>query len=150
TLEELRYNADVVCTSGACVFPDYGTGQVIFIDGDYNLGPTQSGAGTLVVTGELTMQGRASWTGLILVVGEGRYLLNGAGNGEISGSLIIADIAGPDDTYNTGDDCTGGTDGFDTATFDENGGGNALTQYCSTDINVANHKPYRVVEFIQR
>ncbi len=149
-LENLRDKADVICSGFPCVFPDYGPSRLIFIDGDYDLRPGQSGAGTIVVTGTLTMEGRTSWRGLILVVGEGRYRLNGSGNGEVSGGMIVADIAGPDDIYRTADDCTGGDDGFGTATFDERGGGNALTTYCSTDLNVTNQKPYEIVDFVQR
>ena len=150
TLASLRDKADVICSGGSCVFPNYGPSRLIYIDDDYALGNTQSGAGTLVVTGTLTFTGNADWDGLILVVGEGAWILKGGGNGVVSGSIIVADIAGPDDIYGTGDDCTGGTDGFGQGVFDESGGGNSGTHYCSTNINASNQKPYEVVEFLQR
>jgi hypothetical protein len=78
-------------------------------------------------------------------------VLGGAGNGMISGGLIIADIAGPDNVYGTADDCTGPDNGFDTPTYDESGGGNGTTRYCTVDLNAANHSPpYDVIQFLQR
>jgi hypothetical protein len=96
------------------------------------------------------MGGNTDWAGLILVIGEGDYRLNGAGTGEISGGMIVADIAGPDNIFGNDDDCTGGTDGFGRAIFDERGGGNAGSIYCTVDlVNVNPVKPYDVVEFLQ-
>ena len=96
------------------------------------------------------MNGNASWDGLILAVGEGSYMVNGAGNGLVTGGLIVADIAGPDNIYGTDDDCTGPDDGFGEATFNENGGGNGQTTYCTDDIfNASPAYPYELVEFRQ-
>ena len=33
--------------------------------------------------------------------------------------------------------------------FDERGGGNSATQYCSTDLTSTNVRPYQVIEFLQ-
>jgi len=148
-LEHLEQNADYICRSDNCDFPDYGPDTVIFIDGDYQMGPTQSGQGILVCTGELVFLGKTSWTGLIFVVGEGQYRLNGAGQGVISGGMVLADIAGPDDIYGTDDDCDEGSEGMGKAVFDERGGGNSATQYCTTDLTSTNVRPYEVVEFLQ-
>lgn len=148
-LEHLRENADYICRSSNCDFPDYGPDTVIFIDGDYQMGPTQSGQGILVCTGELTFLGKTSWRGLVFVVGEGSYRLNGAGKGVISGSMVIADIAGADETYGTSDDCKQGADGLGKAEFDERGGGNSATQYCTSDLTSTNVRPYQVIEFLQ-
>jgi hypothetical protein len=147
-VEDLRYRADIVC-HGKCEFPDYGDDTLIFLEGDFEVGPTNSGSGILVCTGELTMSGQTSWNGLILVVGTGRYTLNGAGKGVISGGMMIADIAGPDEIYRTKDDCQTGSDGLGKAYFNENGGGNAATQYCTADLKSSNVRPYEVVEFLQ-
>ena len=148
-LDDLRDRADVVCRSGTCVFPDYGPDTLIFIDGDYSLGPAESGGqGILVCTGELTLNGRTNWSGLILAVGEGAYRINGSGNGEIIGGLVIADIAGPDNVYGTADDCESGSN-MGTAVYDERGGGNALTTFCSTALRSSNVRPYQVMEFLQ-
>jgi len=148
-LEHFEKSADYICRSNKCDFPDYGPDTVIFIDGDYEMGPTQSGQGILVCTGELVFLGKTSWTGLVFVVGEGQYRLNGAGKGVISGSMMIADIAGPDNVYGTDDDCEEGSEGMGKAVFDERGGGNTATQYCTTDLTSANVRPYQVIEFLQ-
>ena len=78
-------------------------------------------------------------------------VVNGAGNGKLLGGMIIADIAGPDDYYDTDDDCSGGDKGFDETSFVENGGGNAGTIYCSVAIQAASPvAPYKIREFMQR
>ena len=105
----------------------------------------------LLVTGSLTMHGAADWSGLIMVIGEGQFLRNGAGNGQILGGVMVADIAGPDDIYGTVDDCTGGVGGYDSATFDESGGGTGDTIYCTAALDFARPLvPYDIIEFVQR
>jgi type IV pilus assembly PilX-like protein len=148
-VEDMREVADVICTGPTCTFPTTRYSNVIFVDGDLEINPP-GGAGTLVVTGELRYNGRASWHGMVYVFGEGRFVQSGSGNGIISGALMVADIAGPDNVYGTGDDCSGGDDGFSTAVYDMSGGGNAVTQYCSQDVN-ANmpNPPYKIINFRQ-
>jgi hypothetical protein len=63
------------------------------VNGDFNMGPT-TGYGILVVTGTLTFSGNYSWNGLILVIGAGASLMNGGGNGQINGSVFVANTAG--------------------------------------------------------
>jgi len=159
TVETLREMADVVCPDGTkigttCAVPADSPQRRIFGDGDLTVG-AGSHLGLIVVTGQLTLAGNTSWTGLIIVVGEGNYLINGAGPGLISGGVIIADIAGPDNIYGNDDDCTGGGDppheGFGSATYLENGGGNAGTVYCTQAIGGAwPPPPYEIREFLQR
>jgi hypothetical protein len=186
-VETLREAADFLCeydftcaggggpgSCGTCdprnTFPN----AITFVDGDYDVGGTMNGQGTLVVTGTLILGGGVSWDGLILVFGEGDYRLNGAGNGEVTGGMMVANIAGPDGAYgktcSTGgghcrtdadcngsdvcvdnaDNCTGSTDGFLQPVFDERGGGNAGTIYCTTSLDVADPViPYPIVEFRQ-
>lgn len=149
-LDEARYSADLVCTGGTCTLPSPDPRQILYVEGDLTLAASDSNAGTLFVTGHLSMHGAADWNGLVFVVGEGRFTRFGAGNGHISGAVVLADIAGPDDAYGTGDDCTGGTDGFHEIFYDERGAGTGDNIYCSTDINNANPvRPYRVVDFLQ-
>ena len=149
---EVNEVADVVCVEGtACTLPPPSPDRIIFAQGDFTVGPTDSGAGLLFVTGSLTFHGRASWNGMIFVVGEGRMTRNGGGNGSISGAALVADIAGPDGIFGNSDDCSGGDGGFGQAYYDENGGGNSDTTYCTDDINPANPvNPYDVVSFLQR
>ncbi len=131
------------------MLPDEWYTNVIFVDGDYELNPP-GGSGTLVVTGEVRYNGRASWDGLIYAFGAGRFVQNGAGNGLISGAVMVANIAGPDGIYGNEDDCTGGDEGFGTVTFDMSGGGSGDTQFCSSDILAAKpNPPLRIRSFRQ-
>jgi Tfp pilus assembly protein PilX len=73
---------------------------LILIDsGDYAVGPTQSGRGTLVFTGDATISGSFTWEGLILIGGE----LISNGNNRVEGSVItglnilLGDSPGPSD-----------------------------------------------------
>jgi hypothetical protein len=151
-VEELRKIADVECVSGGgCAIPPTLVSNVIFVNGDYEINPP-GGAGTLVVTGEVEYDGRAAWEGMIYAFGRGSFLHNGSGNGEVSGAIMIANIAGPDGIYGNGDDCTGGdANGFGSADYELKGGGNGDTLYCSTDILTTFPKPpLRIQGFRQR
>ncbi|MGB9103116.1 MAG: hypothetical protein WCC59_00030, partial [Terriglobales bacterium] len=63
------------------------------VNGNYTMGPT-TGYGILVVTGTLTFSGNYSFNGLILVIGAGASVMNGGGNGQINGSVFVANTAG--------------------------------------------------------
>ena len=107
----------------------------------------------LWVTGRLTMSAKATWNGIILVIGEGQFVRRGRkkDKGIISGDKMVADIAGPDNIYGTDDDCTGTEDGFHPAVYDESHGGVGRTVYCSAHILAATPiTKYSVVEFRQR
>ncbi|MDH3628167.1 MAG: pilus assembly PilX N-terminal domain-containing protein [Acidobacteriota bacterium] len=146
----VRESADVVCTPpAACAWPASSPDRVVFIDGDWTIGPGVQD-GLLFVTGQLNLHGQATWNGLIFVVGEGRMVAYGGGNGEKSGSTIVADIAGPDNIFGNADDCTGGDGGFDSVHYDDAGGGNSDTVYCSVDIEASMPiPPYDILEFRQ-
>lgn len=149
-VETTRLVADVVCYDSSCVLPPSSPRRVVFVDGDYELNSSADGEGLLVVTGQLSVHGQASWRGLLYVIGEGRFVRYGSGNGLLSGATITADIAGPDDIYGTADDCTGGDNGFAPVLYDERGGGNSDTAFCTADFLLANPvKPYRIVTFRQ-
>ena len=89
--------------------------QFTFVNGDCHL---DSGAGLLIVTGTLTTSGNPSFTGLILVLGQGRVVKSGGGNGDTLGAMMIARF--------------GSTGGFLDPTFQVSGGGNSTLQYDST------------------
>jgi hypothetical protein len=149
-VENVRLVADVVCTDLDCIWPDPSPNRVIFVDGDWPVAPRARGEGLLLVTGTLDFHGRATWRGIVMAVGEGIFVRSGAGNGTISGATIVADIAGPDEIYGTADDCTGGEDGFSPVLYDERGGGNSDTTYCTTDFaGLDLVKPYDIIEFRQ-
>jgi hypothetical protein len=97
-----------------------------FIDGDGALGPV-SGAGLLVVTGALTIDGNAAFNGLILVLGSGQLIRSGGGNGNTLGSILVARFG------NSGD--------FLAPTFNSNGSGNSTIQYDSAWVRRALASP---------
>lgn len=95
------------------------TPMFTFVDGDCTL---TNGSGFIIVTGTLTMRGSSNFKGVILVLGEGVLLRDGAGNGEILGAITIARF-----------DRTSG--GFLAPTFETNGGGNSNVQFDSSALN---------------
>ena len=124
--------------------------NIYFGDGDLEVSANDHYYGMLVVTGELVLGGRVDFDGIILVIGEGRFRFNGAGNGVINGGMVVANIAGPDGVYGNSDDCTGGTNGFGPSVYDERGGGNAGNVYCSTVLDVSEQaNPYEILQFRQ-
>jgi len=135
-----------------------GSPKIVYIEGDYSIGGGFDGAGLLWVTGTLTFSGNSGWAGAIFTVGKGDFQRNGGGNGIISGANFVANIAGPDGLMWTSDDCAGadgvlGTsdDGAAVATYNNNGGGNGDTVYCSSDISsIKEQFPFVIVGFRQR
>ena len=154
-LEHLAQHATFYCDPAISCTPPVPTAMddVTFIDGDITLGPGFIGAGVLIVTGELTFTGNSDFTGIVLAIGEGSLIRSGGGNGVISGTTFLADIAGPNGVYGDADDCTGDgpgdTDLFGQASYLVNGGGNSDIDYCSRFANI-NPPSYRVVDFRQR
>jgi hypothetical protein len=103
-------------------------GVLTFVDGDFTLGPgNPTGQGTLIVTGNLTLDGNFNWNGVIMVLGTGHVYRSGGGNGNIYGAMFIAKFS------KTG----ASTDVFGAPTFDTSGGGTANIQYSSTAVDRA-------------
>lgn len=103
-------------------------GVLTFVDGDFTLGPgNPTGQGTLIVTGNLTLDGNFNWNGVIMVLGEGHVDRSGAGNGNIYGAMFIAKFS------RTG----ANSDVFGAPTFDTSGGGSANIQYSSDAVDKA-------------
>jgi hypothetical protein len=103
-------------------------GVLTFVDGDFTLGPgNPTGQGTLIVTGNLTLDGNFNWNGVIMVLGSGSVHRSGGGNGNIYGAIFVAKFA------KTG----ASTDVFGAPTFDTSGGGTANIQYSSTAVDKA-------------
>src|SRR5262249_9122913 len=65
---------------------------VDYVNGDLSLSGNSNGYGVLVVTGTLTMSGNFSWHGIVFVIGNGVAHFNGGGNGQIVGTMWVADI----------------------------------------------------------
>lgn len=70
-----------------------GVPQITYFDGDVSMGGNVSGAGILIVEGDLSWKGTPAFDGLILVLGGGADF-SGGGDGGTTGSLIIADLDG--------------------------------------------------------
>ena len=103
-------------------------GVLTFVDGDFTLGPgNPTGQGTLIVTGNLTLDGNFNWNGVIMVLGTGHVYRSGGGNGNIYGAMFVAKFS------KTG----ASTDVFGAPTFDTSGGGTANIQYSSTAVDKA-------------
>jgi hypothetical protein len=144
----LRYSADVVCTGPGCVLPPPSPSRVVFVEGDYL---AMDGQGILAVTGRLDVELAWDWDGLILVIGKGQVFRSGGGNGEIQGSIFVADVAGPDEQLFTSDDCSAAPDGFDQVSFQTSGGGTSVVSYCKANLDAIQVPlPYAVVDFRQR
>ena len=93
-----------------------------FVDGNCTL---DGGAGLLIVTGNLEMNGNPSFDGLILVLGGGSVNRDGGGNGNIYGAITVAKFD------------VNGTGGFLGPVFNTNGGGTSTIQYDSTAVRKA-------------
>jgi hypothetical protein len=103
-------------------------GVLTFVNGDLTLGPgNPTGQGTLIVTGNLTLDGNFNFNGVIMVLGEGRVIRNGGGHGNIYGAMFVAKFA------RSGAD----SDVFQAPTFDTSGGGTANIQYSSDAVDKA-------------
>ena len=103
-------------------------GVLTFVDGDLVLGPgNPTGQGTLIVTGNLTLDGNFNWNGVIMVLGAGHIERSGSGHGNIYGAIFVAKF-----------DKTGAsTDLFQAPTFDTSGGGTSNIQYSSSAVDMA-------------
>jgi len=103
-------------------------GLLTFVDGDFTLGPgSPTGQGTLIVTGNLTLNGNFNWNGVIMVLGGGSVQRSGGGNGNIYGAMFVAKFP------KTG----AATDLFQAPTFNTSGGGTANIQYNSFEVDRA-------------
>jgi hypothetical protein len=100
-----------------------------FVDGNATL---DGGAGVLIVTGDLTLHGNPNFNGIILVLGNGRVLRDGGGNGDILGTIYVAKFAR---TWPSSED--GMEHPFLTASFETNGAGTSDLKYDSAAVNTA-------------
>lgn len=118
----------------------YGTDanpQITYVNGDFNFG-SNSGAGVLIVTGTLNITGQSSFDGLILVIGQGKIVENGGGNGQFNGSIFLANTNATTSPY--GQLATLGS-----PLIAWNGGGTNGIQYNSCWANIGNTMGYSVI-----
>jgi hypothetical protein len=104
---------------------------IVVVNGNAVLGPV-NGAGILIVTGQLTLNGNFNYHGLIMCIGQGNLLRNGGGNGEIEGSILVARTR---DTSNNLLTTLGNP------TYNTNGGGNSDIIYNPNEANLSQLKP---------
>jgi hypothetical protein len=150
----IRGNADAVCTTLSPCSTLYWNAttnsSVTFVDGNWTLPNGTNAKGLIWVTGTASIGGNMSFEGTLVVVGTGVLNRSGGGSGHSYGALVVADIAGPDNTYGNADDCTGGVAGFDVPTYVISGGGTHDHIYCSQAITVSMNKlAARVAQFRQ-
>jgi hypothetical protein len=150
-VERIRERAGFICQRDTCEFdhhdhwnvdaePTATTDTIVVADGKLTKIPSGwTGAGLLVVTGALEMDGTATWEGTILVIGKGHFVRTGSGGyGPLTGAAVVANIAGADTLYGTADDCIGGLHGFGTPVYAESANQTGNSNYCSTDIGSGN------------
>lgn len=119
--------------------------RVVVVNGNCTFGPG-TGYGILLVRGNLTFSGNFSWSGLVLVIGQGVIRWNSGGNGAINGGMFLASTRNADqsatDPYGTLRPSRGPV----TADF-KGAGGNGI-QYNTTTIEAANSSfPYNPIAY---
>jgi hypothetical protein len=111
------------------------------VNGDLSLGPS-TGAGILLVTGNLTISGNPSFNGIILVIGKGTFTKNGGGNGTLNGAMMVANLN--DSLGNPIPLGLNNPPGIPTMNW--NGGGNFTGQYDSCWTNYMSQSlPFRTI-----
>jgi hypothetical protein len=98
-----------------------------------------TGAGILLVEGNVTFSGNPNYNGVILVIGKGNISWSGGGNGTIDGAMLVANL------YDAGGHLiTSGTPGAPLISF--SGGGNMTVQYDSCWVAAMNQSsPYKTL-----
>src|SRR2546423_455324 len=129
-INEGRYftSGDAAINSTAGLGASNPDGVYTFVDGDLALGPgSPTGQGTLIVTGNLTLNGSFNFNGVIMVLGAGHVYRSGGGQGNIYGAMFVAKFA------RTG----ASTETFQAPTFDTSGGGSSNIPYSSVAVDKA-------------
>ncbi len=121
--------------------------KITVITGNYSSGCT--GAGILVVTGNLTCSGNWSWYGTMLILG-GTFQSNGGGHGEFLGNMLLAKAYNASHTppvpYVAGDSAVPNYPQPGSPTWDWNGGGgNGITYDSCWTNNLNSHFGYRIL-----
>jgi Tfp pilus assembly protein PilX len=111
--------------------------QTTYINGDFSPSAS-SGAGTLIVTGTLTINGAFTYDGLILVVGQGAIVINGGGNGQFYGEMLVARTNSSTSPYSQ-------LSTMGSPSFTWNGGGKSSMYYNSCWADYGNSLLYTVV-----
>jgi hypothetical protein len=113
-----RYYTTFSGVAGTTTKPEF-----TFVNGNATL---DGGAGLMIVTGNLIMNGNPTFSGVILVLGEGTVNRDGGGNGNVLGSIYIARFARSWPTAENGL-----SHPFLAPVFHTDGGGSANLEYDS-------------------
>ena len=107
------------------------------VTGDLTLGGSFTGSGILLVEGTLTFTGNPNYNGVILVVGHGVVNWSGGGNGTIDGAMLVANL------YDSSNQpIASGAPGAPSINF--SGSGNMTIQYDSCWVAAMNQMaPYK-------
>jgi hypothetical protein len=89
-MQSVSYNLGRYYTSFSGYAGTSAAPKMTFVNGDCNL---DGGAGLLLVTGKLTMNGNPNFDGIILVLGDGNVERVGSGNGNVLGTIYVARFA---------------------------------------------------------
>ena len=97
-LDQMQAAAIQGAANGTATYlPNGGSGNptgFTFVKGNYTMG-SGSGSGLLIVTGELTTHGDTSFSGMVLVLGEGAINRDGGGGGAFYGATFVAKVDWP-------------------------------------------------------
>ncbi len=129
--------ANTYTNTGALTNPGTTTNPVInVVTGNLSVS-NLTGAGILLVEGDVTFSGNPNYNGVILVIGKGNITWSGGGNGTIDGAMLVANL------YNSsGGLIASGTPGAPLISF--SGGGNMTVQYDSCWVAAMNQSsPYK-------
>jgi hypothetical protein len=100
-----------------------------FVDGNVNL---DGGDGLLIVTGTVNITGNRSFSGIIMMMGDGVLTRSGGGSGDLLGAFVIASFKR---TWPASE--TGLAHPFTAPTFDTSGGGSGNIQFDSAAVQRA-------------
>jgi hypothetical protein len=90
TLTDASGTGTGACTSAPPSWGTAGSPVTIFAHCALDMSSASPGYGTLVVTGDLSAGGNFGWRGIILGIGQGSMSMNGGGNGEFDGAIVLA------------------------------------------------------------
>ena len=128
-MQSVSYNLGGYYTSFSGYAGTSAAPKMTFVNGDCNL---DGGAGLLLVTGKLTMNGNPNFDGIILVLGDGNVDRDGSGNGNTLGTMYVARFARSWPSSENGNPHP-----FLAPTFTTNGAGTMNLRYDSPRVRMA-------------
>jgi hypothetical protein len=125
-LTEMRARAEKLGRFNPSDFGSVIEPKFSFVDGDVSFNGSDHGAGLLIVTGNYSQGGSASYSGIVLALGEGNVDRNGTPG--IEGALVVAKFQ---HDWNSTSKSYTGTSKFLSPSVTSSGGGNSLVGYNS-------------------